>query len=61
VVVVTVVVTPAMVIVMTVLPFMTFALIVSSTLLPPAFARSGYTHGPETRVRPDRYQKQQNQ
>ncbi len=55
------VVTPAMIIVMTVVPFMTFALIVPPMFLPPAFTRFGYTNGPETPVGPDRNQKQQNQ
>jgi hypothetical protein len=57
------VVPPAMAIVMTAVPFMTFALVVSSILAPPirAFAPSAPTHSPVTSVRPDGSQKQQDQ
>jgi hypothetical protein len=56
------VVPPATAIVMTAVPFVPSALIVSSMLLPPvrAFA-PGPTHSPVTSVRPDGSQKQQNQ
>lgn len=52
--VVVLVVAPAMVIVVTVVPFMTFAL-VSSVVVPPirAFAPSASTHSPETSASPE--------